>query len=67
LPKTNKQSDARVWRFALERLNAPIVMLLSGGYTRESAGIVADSLERLLGEWAGLGRGGGVGDDEQQG
>lgn len=56
-----------MWRFALERLNAPIVMLLSGGYTRESAGIVADSLERLLGEWAGLGRGGGVGDDEQQG
>jgi histone deacetylase 11 len=30
--------------------NIPILMVLSGGYTSESAGIIADSLERILRE-----------------
>lgn len=54
-------SDARVWRFALEELRAPILMLLSGGYTRASAGVIVDSLAALLARHAGLGGGGGGG------
>jgi hypothetical protein len=50
-----------VWRFAVERARAPILMLLSGGYTRASAGTIVDSLERLLRRYAGLGSSTGSG------
>ncbi|KAI8476068.1 MAG: hypothetical protein J3K34DRAFT_516972 [Monoraphidium minutum] len=48
------ERDARVWRFALEEARSPIVMLLSGGYTRASAGVITDSLQALLRRHAGL-------------
>lgn len=41
------QRDAAVLRFA-QRLQAPIVMLLSGGYTRASAGVIVDSIAGIL-------------------
>lgn len=40
------QRDMQVWKFA-QRLQAPIVMLLSGGYTRASAGVIVDSLSAI--------------------
>lgn len=46
-PAAVQQRDAAVFAFA-ERLRAPIAMLLSGGYTRASAGVIVDSLTRLL-------------------
>ncbi len=39
--------DEIVFHQAIKR-NIPILMLLSGGYTRESAGIIADSIDNLL-------------------
>lgn len=39
--------DARVFEFAKEQ-EAPIMMVLSGGYTQESAGIVSDSIVNLV-------------------
>jgi histone deacetylase 11 len=39
--------DEMVWAFA-QQLGAPIVMLLSGGYTRASAGVIVDSLTSIL-------------------
>jgi histone deacetylase 11 len=39
--------DERVFRFAAER-GAPIVLLLSGGYSPASAGVIAASLENLV-------------------
>lgn len=41
------QRDAAVWQFA-QRLQAPIMMVLSGGYTRASAGVIVDSLSAIL-------------------
>jgi hypothetical protein len=41
------QRDAAVWQFA-QRLQAPIMMLLSGGYTRASAGVIVDSIAGIL-------------------
>lgn len=41
------QRDAAVWQWA-QRLQAPIAMLLSGGYTRASAGVISDSIAGLL-------------------
>lgn len=46
-PQGVAQRDAAVWQFAQER-RAPIVMLMSGGYTRASAGVTADSIARIL-------------------
>lgn len=48
------QRDERVWQFALERARAPLLMLLSGGYTRASAGVIVDSLDTVLRRFAGL-------------
>ncbi|WIA41682.1 hypothetical protein OEZ86_009029 [Tetradesmus obliquus] len=42
-----QQRDAAVFTFA-EQQRAPIFMLLSGGYTRASAGVIVDSLTALL-------------------
>lgn len=39
--------DAAVWRFAAAH-RVPIAMLLSGGYSREGAAVVAASLAALL-------------------
>lgn len=50
--------DKRVWRFAVEEARAPVVQLLSGGYTRASAGVIVDALEAVLTLYAGLGGGG---------
>lgn len=41
------QRDERVFGIAKER-NIPIMMVLSGGYTAESAGIISRSIENLL-------------------
>lgn len=41
------QRDAAVWGFA-QQVEAPIVMLLSGGYTRASAAVIVDSIAGLL-------------------
>ncbi len=41
------ERDMFVFAQALQR-NIPIVMVLSGGYTKESAGIIAQSLTRVL-------------------
>jgi len=46
--------DSKVWQFAIQQ-RAPILMLLSGGYTKASAGVIVDSLEGLLRRWCGLG------------
>jgi hypothetical protein len=40
--------DEAVWRFAAERVRAPIVMTLSGGYARRSAAVVVDSISNLF-------------------
>jgi hypothetical protein len=57
-----------VWRFAVETARAPIVQLLSGGYTRASAGVIVEALTQVLtryvlpgGESGGGGGGGGGG------
>lgn len=42
-----KERDAFVFEQA-ERSKIPVVMLLSGGYTKQSAGIVADSVEQII-------------------
>ncbi len=42
-----KQRDEFVFSQALSR-NIPIVMVLSGGYTKESAGIISRSIENLI-------------------
>lgn len=42
-----KQRDAAVFGFS-DQLRCPIVMLLSGGYTKMSAGVIVDSLTSLL-------------------
>ncbi|WP_051327309.1 histone deacetylase family protein [Desulfatibacillum aliphaticivorans] len=39
--------DEQVFRTA-GKLNVPVAMVLSGGYTKESAGIIAQSMENLL-------------------
>lgn len=47
----SKDDIAKRDQFVFEqakKANAPIVMLLSGGYTRESAGIIADSLVQII-------------------
>ncbi len=41
------ERDATVFRLALER-KIPILMVLSGGYTRKSAGIIGRSIENIL-------------------
>ena len=51
------QRDQMVWRWAVEELRAPIVMVLSGGYARESARVIADSLAGVF-ERFGLSSGG---------
>ncbi|GFR45540.1 hypothetical protein Agub_g6933 [Astrephomene gubernaculifera] len=40
--------DEMVWRWCRDVARAPVVMLLSGGYTKESAGVIADSIENLF-------------------
>jgi hypothetical protein len=50
-----------VWRFALEQQSAPLLVLLSGGYSKGSAGVIIDSLDAALRRWCGLGGGGGAG------
>ena len=42
-----KIRDKFVFRQAVER-GIPILMLLSGGYTKESAGLVGESITRLI-------------------
>lgn len=39
--------DAYVFKLAKEK-NIPIVMMLSGGYTKESTGIISDSIENIM-------------------
>ncbi|KAF6250370.1 hypothetical protein COO60DRAFT_881687 [Scenedesmus sp. NREL 46B-D3] len=46
-PAGVQQRDAAVFAFA-EQQGAPVAMLLSGGYTRASAGVIVDSLTALL-------------------
>eukprot|EP00878_Enallax_costatus_P029743 GHUV01032288.1.p1 GENE.GHUV01032288.1~~GHUV01032288.1.p1 ORF type:complete len:164 (+),score=38.04 GHUV01032288.1:283-774(+) len=46
-PAAVLQRDAAVFEFA-DRLEAPTVMMLSGGYTRASAGVIVDSLTSIL-------------------
>lgn len=46
-PQGVVQRDEAVWQLA-RRLRAPILMLLSGGYTRASAGVIVDSLTSIL-------------------
>jgi histone deacetylase 11 len=46
-PAGVQQRDAAVFAFA-EQQGTPIAMLLSGGYTRASAGVIVDSLTALL-------------------
>ncbi|GAX83362.1 hypothetical protein CEUSTIGMA_g10787.t1 [Chlamydomonas eustigma] len=40
--------DEMVWRHALEVARAPIVMVLSGGYSKNSAAVVTDSIRNLM-------------------
>ncbi len=42
-----KQRDEIVFSHALSR-DIPIVMVLSGGYSKESAGIISKSIENLI-------------------
>lgn len=46
-PAAVQQRDAAVFAFA-DKMKAPIVVLLSGGYSRASAGVIVDSLTSLL-------------------
>jgi histone deacetylase 11 len=41
------QRDELVFREALDR-HVPVMMLLSGGYSRQSAGIIGRSIENIL-------------------
>lgn len=38
--------DERVWQWALDR-GVPVVQLLSGGYARNSAQVISDSIDNL--------------------
>jgi uncharacterized membrane protein YgcG len=61
LPRRARR-DLRVWRFAVEAAHAPILQLLSGGYTRASAGVIVDALAAALTRYAlPAGRAGGGG------
>jgi histone deacetylase 11 len=42
------QRDAAVFALAAEQLKCPVVMLLSGGYTKASAGVIVDSVVNLM-------------------
>jgi histone deacetylase 11 len=42
------QRDRMVWDFAVSEQRAPICMLLSGGYAKDSARIIADSIAALF-------------------
>ncbi|GIL78729.1 hypothetical protein Vretimale_366 [Volvox reticuliferus] len=42
------QRDETVWRWCRDVARAPIVMTLSGGYTRESAGVITASIRNLF-------------------
>lgn len=46
-PDGVRRRDEAVWAFAAAQ-RAPLVMLLSGGYTRASAAVIAQSLACLL-------------------
>ncbi|EFJ48813.1 hypothetical protein VOLCADRAFT_59975 [Volvox carteri f. nagariensis] len=48
------QRDEVVWRWCRDMARAPVVMALSGGYTRESAGVITASIRNLF-EKFGLG------------
>ncbi|KAH7288458.1 hypothetical protein KP509_31G027100 [Ceratopteris richardii] len=45
-PEGVKERDELVFRFAEEQ-SCPIVMVTSGGYTKKSAGVIADSIMNL--------------------
>eukprot|EP00775_Hariotina_reticulata_P006602 gene6602-6830_t len=47
-PAAVVQRDAAVFALAAEQLKCPIVMLLSGGYTKASAGVIVDSVVNLM-------------------
>ncbi|GLI64246.1 hypothetical protein VaNZ11_007445, partial [Volvox africanus] len=42
------QRDEIVWRWCRDVARAPVVMTLSGGYTRESAGVITGSIRNLF-------------------
>ncbi|GIL45351.1 hypothetical protein Vafri_2603 [Volvox africanus] len=42
------QRDEIVWRWCRDVARAPVVMTLSGGYTRESAGVITASIQNLF-------------------
>lgn len=39
--------DELMFRYAMEVYNVPIVMVLSGGYQKSNAPVIADSIENL--------------------
>ncbi|MEW5306613.1 MAG: hypothetical protein WDW36_009067 [Sanguina aurantia] len=43
--------DQRVWEYASQRCCCPIVMTLSGGYTKDSASVISDSIANLFREF----------------
>ena len=40
--------DEMVWEYALDKFKAPIVMVLSGGYSKRTAAVVTDSISNLI-------------------
>jgi histone deacetylase 11 len=42
------ERDMMVWKFAVSELRVPICMLLSGGYAKDRARIIADSIAALF-------------------
>ncbi len=59
--------DEAVWRWARDEARAPIVMLLSGGYAKDNAAVITESLANLFDKFglgAGAGDGAGAGEAE---
>lgn len=53
--------DEAVWSWARDEARAPIVMLLSGGYAKDNAAVIMESLANLFDKF-GLGAGAGTRD-----
>ncbi|KXZ51444.1 hypothetical protein GPECTOR_12g407 [Gonium pectorale] len=51
--------DEMVWRWCRDVARAPVVMLLSGGYTAESAGVISASIANLFDKFGLGGKGAG--------
>lgn len=56
------ERDELVWRYALQTAGAPLVMTLSGGYAKDSAAVITESLTNIMTKFGLNGKGGAAGD-----